>query len=127
MSEERAPEVNLIVDEISVTPAAVAVLEFTSDIVGTKKPGELTYITSRDAYIWAGVAALIAQYMSEGKARFINDIEIHTRLYDVIMRVTIGEREKPVLLSFLYDSANSATPMRLSGRIGHHPKELTLP
>lgn len=84
MSEARVSEGILIVDEISVDPAAAAMLEFTSDIGGTKKPGELTYITSKDAYIWAGVAALIAQYGNEGKAKISDDIEIGFELYKTI-------------------------------------------
>jgi len=32
-----------------------------------KRPGELTYITSKDAYIWAGIASLITQYASRGR------------------------------------------------------------
>lgn len=84
MSERQTPDGVPMADEIALSPAAAAVLEFTSNIGETKRPGQLTYITSKDAYIWAGVAALVAQYATQGKAKLIEDVEIHAQLYNEI-------------------------------------------
>jgi hypothetical protein len=81
MSERQIPERTRIEGDISLSAPAAAVLEFTSDIGGTRRPGELTYITSKDAYIWAGVATLLGQYISERKVEFLEDLDIQSKIY----------------------------------------------
>jgi hypothetical protein len=81
----RALECVPTADGFPLSPPAAAILEFTSNVGQRKRPRELTYITSKDAYIWAGVAALITQYASEGRINFTEDVEIYTELYRIIV------------------------------------------
>jgi hypothetical protein len=84
MSERQVPETHKVqIEDISLSPAAVAVLEFTSDIRDTTRAGEISYICSKDAFIWAGLAVLIATYRS---VRFppLDDLKIKAELYEQI-------------------------------------------
>jgi hypothetical protein len=85
------PEPVPMAEEISLSPPAAAVLEFTSNIGEEKKgPAELTYITSKDAYIWAGVAVLIAQYAQKKRAKFVEKeihAQVHAKLCEAIKRI----------------------------------------
>ena len=47
--------------ENDIGPEAAVILEFTSNIGEVKSPHELTFITSKGAFVWGGVAAEIAK------------------------------------------------------------------
>jgi hypothetical protein len=83
---ERQPSAagSIRADDVSLSTAAVAVMEFTSDIRETTKLREITYIMSKDAYLWAGVASVIAQHSSIRLAKLPTDIEIYKKLYEII-------------------------------------------
>lgn len=69
-----------------LTPAAIAILEFTSDDQGAiKKLGSFPCITSKGAYLWAGVASALAEMAEEGindhPPRRFENIEISAAMY----------------------------------------------
>jgi hypothetical protein len=80
---------------IEISYSAAAMLEFTSNIEETKPLGELTYITSKDAFVWAGLAAFMAQYTNEvpmgdmGLTTIIFDEinSLHTRIHQSIPKI----------------------------------------
>jgi hypothetical protein len=78
-------KVSLAYEQVTIGPEAAALLEFTSDISSSQKRGELTYITSKGAYIWAGVALFIA-ITAQDKGIEIEDINIHAAIYSAIAR-----------------------------------------
>ena len=85
MSESQSSPVSTIsLDDMTLSAPAVAVLEFTSDIRGEKSFSELNYITSKDAYIWAGIAVLIAEVDNLAKTESVDDIEINSQLYQAV-------------------------------------------
>ena len=93
--------------ESELSPAAIALLEFTSDpakdIIGRGRSSELAYVTSKDAYVWAAVAAFLADvYENSGSVE-------RERLSDV------------GIVSALY-SATARTQHRLEGHYGTIPK-----
>jgi hypothetical protein len=61
--------------EITISPDAAAVLEFTTSRATTREAGEVLYVTSKEAFIWAGVAAYVAQ--SDTK---VSDLNLTTRI-----------------------------------------------
>jgi hypothetical protein len=73
--------------EKHIGPEAAAILEFTSNIGEEKSPHELTYITSKQAYVWAGIAVELAhdhiRAVQEGDARrnMHDDIRVKGRLF----------------------------------------------
>jgi hypothetical protein len=88
-------------DEIPLSPPAAAVLEFTSNIPQRKRPRELTYITSKDAYIWAGVAGLITEYAHFGRVN--PSVQIDAVLYRTIadtLRASPPRETLPLLGTF---------------------------
>jgi hypothetical protein len=70
-------------DEATTSPEAVALMEFTSDIKVKNQINDLSYITSKGAYIWAGVSVFIAKNMELSKQR-LEDITIHTAIYSSV-------------------------------------------
>jgi hypothetical protein len=81
-SEIRPDSVLLHSEETTISPQAVALLEFTSDFRVLSKRGQLAYITSKGAYIWAAAAVLIAQY----SRRRVDDLGIQTAIYTSVVR-----------------------------------------
>ena len=69
---------------VSLSAEAVAVLEFTSDFSPTN--GELKYITSKDAFVWGGLASYIAKQCG-GVGRRIDDIELNSVIYSSVYRM----------------------------------------
>jgi hypothetical protein len=59
-------------------------LEFTSDIGDKTRAGGLTYITSKEAYIWAGLSAFMAEWASIGSAKLMEDVEIQSEIYKTV-------------------------------------------
>ena len=87
MSDEKASDETVTVDDISLSPPEAAVLELTSDIRETKNPGEISYLTSKSAYVWAGLAVALAQvnkkYSSiERRIDIPSDFDIHKKIYE---------------------------------------------
>jgi hypothetical protein len=78
----------LIASEVTISAEAAALLEFTSDTGSSRKSGQLTYITSKSAYVWAGVAASIARAQKLKDTR-IEDIDIHAAIY-----TTVAQRQR---------------------------------
>jgi hypothetical protein len=79
MSERTAQQE--VWQDIEISPAAVCVLEFTSDIGETKRSGEMTYVTSKDAYVWAGLAAFVAEHPGPNNDNRFEDVDIFSALY----------------------------------------------
>src|SRR4051812_27846323 len=65
MSEENEKRL----DPDVLRPAVAAILEFTSDdpadLPAAQERGELLYFTSKEAYLWAGVATVLALRVAE--------------------------------------------------------------
>jgi len=72
-----------------VSPEAAAVLEFTSNI-GQAGHGELTYITSKFAYVWAGVAFAIAQHTINAP-RELRDVDLMSAIYRTVSEIPVPE------------------------------------
>src|SRR4051812_35932685 len=84
-------------EEFDLTPEAIALLEFTSDTSQSRAaPTEAIYITSKDAFLWAGIAYAIAKSNVEAlssvaaapagvpAARRLEDIDILANLYEAV-------------------------------------------
>lgn len=69
-------------DEVTISPEAAAILEFTTDVGSEKHPSELRYITSKDAYIWAGLAATLPSVHPDISS--LGDIDITTALFRAV-------------------------------------------
>jgi hypothetical protein len=74
----------LTLDEVSLSAEAAAVLEFTSDIGAKPSAGGLTYITSKEAYIRAGLSAVMAEHARIGSAKLMEDVEIQVEIYKTV-------------------------------------------
>jgi hypothetical protein len=73
-----------VLQDVEISPAAAAVLEFTSDTGEPKRPGELTYITSKDAYVWAGLAAFLAEHPGVDIENRFRDVDIVAAIYRAV-------------------------------------------
>jgi hypothetical protein len=113
--EEHSPEtdpepaVSRLEIESDIGPEAAAILEFTSNIGEAKPPHALTFITSKDAYIWAGVAAELAKREEFSDAI---DTSIKTALYSALASMSLP-LEEPKLPRFPVDGA--AGPREIQG------------
>lgn len=65
---------------------AVAVLEFTSNVGEAKRPLELTYILSKDSFIWAGFSALLAQQQKPFPTIDVDAADLHSKFYRIIAK-----------------------------------------
>jgi hypothetical protein len=98
-----------------MSPAAAAILEFTSDIGEIKKSGELTYITSKDAYIWAGISVWIAQLANLGlTTTSLDDVQIHAELYKAVAN-SVKKASTPKLPLLELSDILSESPTPQSG------------
>lgn len=67
--------------ENDIGPETAAILEFTSDIARDKPRHELTFITSKDAFLWAGIAVELAR----SEPIEIDDLRIKGAIYDALV------------------------------------------
>ena len=56
-----------IIDDIAISPPGAAVLEFVTDLnEESDDKSRLTYITSKQSFLWAALASLIARHPNWG-------------------------------------------------------------
>jgi hypothetical protein len=77
--------------QTTMSPEAVALLEFTSDTSSQRGIGDLAYITSKGAYIWGGVAVFIARSAQPSR---VEDIAIHSAIYSAMARDDVFPSDK---------------------------------
>src|SRR4051794_4926040 len=78
MSDQQT-QLDASLDNWDVGGPAAAILELTSSVGALREPGELIYITSKDAFLWAGIAASLAETVTRGHR--LSDIEITSAIY----------------------------------------------
>jgi len=70
---------------VDLSDAAIAVLEFTSDPPqGAGHPRRLSYLTSKDAYLWAGLATATARFISGPNLLMIERPLTNSRILEAI-------------------------------------------
>jgi hypothetical protein len=87
--EQLTPQLIGSESEGGLSHAAAAVIEFTSNVGEVRARGELTYVTSKDAYAWATIATALAEATPR-----IEDVSVETALF-----ASIAEH-RPAIVSY---------------------------
>jgi hypothetical protein len=105
-----------VAGDVNLSPEAIALLEFTTD---RDRPGtdsrEPAYITSKDAFLWAGFAISIVKSAEER----IEDIELLASLYDAVRLHHQAVRASfAALPSLEFQRPTPTNPSSLKPRLG---------
>jgi hypothetical protein len=95
----------------TIGPDAVAILEFTSDSDWKDHTGKINYVTSKSAYIWAGLSTIIARYTTQQSYNRIEDVTLHAAIYAAVAeQSSLSERtitDQPPIFQVSQTSAES--------------------